>query len=163
MVPTPSARANPAIGRTLTSMSLQTAFLNLHQAVYVRTDGRIGHRLIGVPSLILRTTGRRSGLTRTAVLAFGSDAGGYVVVASNGGQDSPPGWLPNVRANPDVEIQVGRRRAAGHARIVEASDPEYPRLWLLVNRVNHGRYDGYQRLTERPIALAVLSEVSAGG
>lgn len=139
-------------------MSVQTAFLRLHQAIYERTDGRIGHRLVGVPSLILRTTGRRSGLTRTAVLAYGRDGDGYVVVASNGGQDRPPAWLHNVSANPDVEIQVGRRRAKGSARIVETSDPEYPRLWRLVNDMNRGRYDGYQRRTARPIALVVLTE-----
>lgn len=140
-------------------MSLQTAFLRLHQAIYERTDGRLGHGLVGVPSLILRTTGRRSGLTRTAVLAYGRDSDGYVVVASNGGQDRPPWWLHNVSANPDVEFQVGRRRAVGHARIVEAGDPDYPRLWRLVNEMNHGRYDGYQRLTARPIALVILTEV----
>ena len=142
---------------------MQTVFLHLHQALYVRTDGRFGHRLIGVPSLILRTTGRRTGLTRTAVLAYGSHADSYVVVASNGGQDTPPAWLHNVRANPDVGIQVGRRRAAGQARIVEASDPDYPQLWRLVNKVNHGRYDGYQRRTARPIALVVLTAIPAGG
>ena len=144
-------------------MPLQSSFLRLHQAIYERTDGRIGHRLVGVPSLILRTTGRRSGLTRTAVLAYGRDGDRYVVVASNGGQDQPPAWLHNVRANPDVEIQVGRRRAAGRARIVEAGDPDYPRFWRLVNEVNHGRYDGYQRLTERPIALVVLTEAAPAG
>jgi deazaflavin-dependent oxidoreductase (nitroreductase family) len=144
-------------------MSLATAFLHLHQAIYERTDGRIGHRLVGIPSLILRTTGRRSGLTRTAVLAYGRDGDGYVVVASNGGQDRPPAWLHNVRANPEVEIQVGRRRAAGRARIVEAGDPDYPRLWRLVNQVNGGRYDGYQRRTARPIALVVLTEIAPGG
>ena len=144
-------------------MSLQTALLDLHQAVYERTDGRLGHRLIGVPSLILRSTGHRSRLTRTAVLSYGRDGGGYVVVASNGGQDRPPAWLHNVRANPEVGIQVGRRRAAGRARIVEAGDPDYPRLWQLVNRVNRGRDDGYQRLTTRPIALVVLTAVPADG
>jgi deazaflavin-dependent oxidoreductase (nitroreductase family) len=92
------------------------------------------------------------------VLAYGRDARAYVVVASNGGQDQPPGWLHNVRANPGVEIQVGRRRATGRARVVEAGDTDYPRLWRLVNRVNHGRYDGYQRLTSRPIALVVIEE-----
>ena len=144
-------------------MSLATAFLHLHQTAYERTDGRIGHRLIGVPSLILRTTGRRSGLVRTAVLAYGRDADDYVVVASNGGQDRPPAWLHNVRANPVVEIQVGRRRAAGGARIVEAGDPDYARLWRLVNEMNHGRYDGYQQRTARPIALVVLTAIPAGG
>jgi deazaflavin-dependent oxidoreductase (nitroreductase family) len=143
-------------------MSLQSTFLRLHQAVYERTDGRVGHRLIGVPSLILRTTGARSGVTRTAVLTYGRDTGDYVVVASNGGQDQPPAWLYNVRANPEVGIQVGRRRATGRARIVESGDPDYPRLWRLVNQVNHGRYDGYQRLTTRPIALVVIAESPTG-
>jgi F420H(2)-dependent quinone reductase len=142
-------------------MSISSAFLRLHQAVYERTDGRLGHRLIGVPSLILRTTGRRTGKTRVAVLVYGSDAGRYVVVASNGGQDQPPAWLHNVRANPEVSIQVGRRRGAGRARIVEADDADYPRLWRLVNEVNHGRYDGYQELTTRPIALVLLTPAAA--
>ncbi len=142
--------------------SITTTFLRLHQAVYTHTDGRLGHRLIGVPSLILRTTGRRSGQTRTAVLAYGRDGEGYVVVASNGGQDEPPAWLHNVRAHPGIGLQVGRRRSPGRARIVEAGDPDYPRLWALVNRMNHGRYDGYQRLTKRAIALVVLTERPAG-
>jgi deazaflavin-dependent oxidoreductase (nitroreductase family) len=138
-------------------MSFASAFLKLHQAVYERTDGRLGHRLIGVPSLILRSTGRRSGQVRAAVLTYGSDPSGYVVVASNGGQDAPPAWLHNVRANPNVAIQVGRRRFPGTARIIEAGDADYPRLWRLVNEVNHGRYDSYQQRTVRPIALVVLT------
>jgi deazaflavin-dependent oxidoreductase (nitroreductase family) len=142
-------------------MSISSAFLRLHQAVYERTDGRLGHRLIGVPSLILRTTGRRTGKTRVAVLVYGSDEGRYVVVASNGGQDQPPAWLHNVRANPEVSIQVGRRRAAARARIVELGDADYPRSWRLVNEVNHGRYEGYQKLTARPIALVLLTPAAA--
>jgi deazaflavin-dependent oxidoreductase (nitroreductase family) len=142
-------------------MSFASAFLRLHQAVYERTDGRLGHRLIGVPSLILRSTGRRSGQTRAAVLTYASDPGGYVVVASNGGQDAPPAWLHNVRADHKVAIQVGRRRSSGTARIIEAGDPDYPRLWRLVNEVNHGRYDSYQQRTARPIALVMLTPAAA--
>ena len=140
-------------------MDFMAGFLRFHQAVYLRTDGRLGHRLIGVPSLILRTTGAKSGATRAAVLAYGRDGAGCVVVASNGGQDQPPAWLFNIRAKADVGIQVGRTRSAGRARIVEADEPDYPRLWALMNTVNHGRYDGYQRLTTRPIALVVLTPV----
>ena len=138
-------------------MDFTAAFLRFHQALYERTDGRIGHRLIGVPSLILRTTGAKSGMTRTAVLAYGRDGDSYVVVASNGGQDRPPAWLANIRAKAAIGIQVGRTRWAGRARIVEIDEPDYPRLWALMNRVNHNRYDGYQRLTTRPIALVVLT------
>ena len=138
-------------------MSFISQFLRFHQALYERSDGRIGHRLVGVPSLILRTTGRRTGQTRTVVLSYGSDAGSFVVVASKGGADEPPAWLHNVRANPAVQLQIGRRRTAGLARIVEAADADYPRLWRLVNDYNHNRYDAYQRKTTRPIALVVLT------
>jgi F420H(2)-dependent quinone reductase len=127
--------------------------LSLHQRLYERTDGRIGHRMIGVPSLLLRTTGRKSGQPRTSALVYARDGQDYVLVASNGGSDRPPGWLFNIEARPDVEIQVGRKRSPGTARVIPATDPNYPRLWKLVNEQNHGRYDRYQTQTQRPIPL----------
>jgi deazaflavin-dependent oxidoreductase (nitroreductase family) len=137
--------------------SLQLAYLRLHQAVYQRTRGRIGHRLAGSPSLMLRTTGRRSGSPRTAVLTYARDGADFVLVASNDGQDRPPAWFLNVGANPAVGVQVARRRADGHARVVEQGDADYPRLWKLVNDGNHHRYERYQRRTARPIPLVVVT------
>jgi deazaflavin-dependent oxidoreductase (nitroreductase family) len=61
------------------------------------------------------------------------------VVASNGGADRNPAWLHNVRANPDVVVQIGRQRRNGTARIVEPSDPDYERLWKIVNDNNRER------------------------
>jgi deazaflavin-dependent oxidoreductase (nitroreductase family) len=142
-------------------MSFTSRFLAFHQSVYVRTDGRIGHHLIGVPALILRTIGARTGEPRTAVLTYGRSGEEYVVVASNGGQDRPPAWLANVRARPSIEIQVGRKRFAATARVVESGDPDYPALWALMNRVNKGRYDAYQRSTSRPIALVAIRPEAA--
>jgi F420H(2)-dependent quinone reductase len=137
--------------------SLQTAFLGAHQAIYRRTGGRVGHRLAGAPSLLLHTTGRRSGLRRTAVLVYARDASDFVVVASNDGQDHHPAWLLNILAEPAITVQVARRSAAGRARVIEPGDPDYARLWALVNKVNHGRYDGYQRRTTRPIPLVAVT------
>src|ERR1022692_1687477 len=146
-----SAAVKPA-GQTV-GMDL----LSLHQRLYERTDGRVGHRLIGVPSLLLRTTGRRTGGIRTSALVYARDGGDYVLVPSNGGADRPPGWLFNIEAKPDVEIQVGRTRSAATARVVSAGDAGYPRLWKLVNDRNHGRYDGYQAKTSRKIPLVVVT------
>jgi len=137
--------------------SLQVAYLWLHQAVYQRTGGLVGHRLAGSPSLMLRTTGRRSGSPRTAVLIYARDGADFVLVASNDGQDRPPAWFLNVEANPAVGVQVARRRADGRARVVEQGDAGYPRLWRLVNDGNHRRYEGYQRRTTRPIPLVVVT------
>ncbi|MGD0084353.1 MAG: nitroreductase family deazaflavin-dependent oxidoreductase [Acidimicrobiales bacterium] len=139
------------------SEALQTAFLKLHQRVYEASGGRVGHRMIGVPTLLLRTTGRRSSQPRTNALVYARDGDRYVVVASNGGQDRPPGWLFNVRAEPAVSIQVATEAIDATAGVVEAADPDYDRLWRLVNANNHNRYDAYQRKTERRIPLVIVT------
>src|SRR5438552_434232 len=102
--------------------TLQSIGLRVHQRIYEGTGGVIGHRLIGVPSLLLRTTGRKTGRTRTNALVYARDGDSYLVVPSNGGADRPPSWLANLRAHPDVEIQIGRRSMFARARVVERGD-----------------------------------------
>ncbi|MGH2855713.1 MAG: nitroreductase family deazaflavin-dependent oxidoreductase [Solirubrobacteraceae bacterium] len=137
--------------------AIQGPVLKLHGRLYERSDGRVGHKMIGVPTLLLRSTGRRSGASRCNALFYAADGSDYVLVASNGGSDRGPGWLFNVRAAPAVEIQVARKRSPGTARVLEPGDADYDRLWRLVNDNNHGRYDAYQRITARPIPLVVVS------
>ncbi len=138
-------------------MSVTGQVLKLHEQIYRRTDGRLGHHMIGVPTLLLDTTGARTGKTRTNALVYARDGEDYLVVASNGGSDSAPAWLHNLRAHPDVGIQIGRERRAGTARVVEASDPDYERLWKIVNDNNHDRYTAYQRQTSRPIPVVAVT------
>lgn len=138
-------------------MSITGQVLKFHEQLYKRTDGRLGHGMIGVPTLLLRSTGRRSGATRTNALVYARDGDDYLVVASNGGADRPPAWLHNLRANPAVEIQIARERRNGTARIVEASDPDYDRLWKIVNDNNRDRYSAYQRQTTRPIPVIAVT------
>jgi len=138
-------------------MSVQGQVLRLHQKLYELSDGRVGHHMIGVPCLLMRSTGRRTGAERCNALVYAEDGGEYVLVASKGGADQAPGWYFNVRANPDVEIQIGRERRRAVARTVERGEPDYERLWRLVNDNNHNRYEGYQKQTERPIPLVVLT------
>src|SRR3954470_12354153 len=113
-------------------MSVTSQVLKVHEKIYKGTDGRLGHKMIGVPCLLLRTTGRRSGGTRTNGLVYARDGADYLVVPSNGGGDQPPAWLHNLRADPAGEIQIGRERHKGAARIVEPSDADYDRLWKIV-------------------------------
>jgi deazaflavin-dependent oxidoreductase (nitroreductase family) len=124
--------------------------------VYVRTDGRLGHGMTGVPALLLRTTGRRSGLARTNVLVYARDGEGYVVTASNFGREQSPGWYFNLCAKPLVELQVRRKRIRGMTKVVNRGDPEYDRLWRLMNQANKRRYDEYQKKTTRPIPLVLV-------
>lgn len=139
------------------SAAIQARFLKIHQRLYERSGGRVGHGMIGVPTLLLRSTGRRSGERRCNALVYAMDGADYVLVASNGGADRSPGWLFNVRDQPEVEVQVARNVFAGTARVLESGDEDYDRLWRLVNEKNHGRYDAYQAGTARAIPLVLVS------
>ncbi|MGC5246665.1 nitroreductase family deazaflavin-dependent oxidoreductase [Gordonia sp. DT219] len=140
------------------STELFVVALKAHQWIYQRTNGLIGHRLLfGNPTLLLHMTGRKSGQPRTTALTYARDGDAYLVVASNGGSPRPPAWLANLKAIPDVEIQVGRRRTPVTARATYPDDTEYARRWPLVDGVNKGRYTEYQRKTSRPIAIVELT------
>jgi F420H(2)-dependent quinone reductase len=138
-------------------MSLTGQMLKLHEALYKASDGRVGHRMIGVPCLLLSTTGARTGNRRTSALVYARDGEGYVLVASNGGSAAPPAWLANIRKRPEAEIQIGRRQMSGTARVIESTDEAYARLWRLVNENNHDRYTAYQQQTSRPIPLVAFT------
>lgn len=133
-------------------------FVRVHDAVYQRTHGWIGHRIPGAPnSLLLHTVGARTGLARTNSLSYARDGDGFVVVASNGGDRRAPGWYHNLKARPRVEINVGPRRFAVIAAGVLPDDADYPRLWRIVNANNANRYDAYQAKTDRPIPIIRLT------
>lgn len=128
-----------------------------HDTVYKKSNGWIGHRALGVPSLLLHTVGAKTGKARTVALSYARDGENYLVVASKGGDPRAPGWYHNLKANPDVEINVGPRRFRVTARPVLPADPEYRRLWDLVNTNNSNRYEAYQSRTSRPIPVVVLA------
>ncbi len=138
-------------------MSAYTRLLDAHARIYKATDGRLGHRLLWVPTLLLHTKGRRTGLPRSSALVYARDGDRLLVVASNGGSDRPPAWLLNLTAEPAVEIQVGRERRPATATPVFPDDPDYERLMALCNANNRNRYAAYRRRTDRPIPVVVLA------
>ncbi|GAA2803975.1 nitroreductase family deazaflavin-dependent oxidoreductase [Saccharopolyspora taberi] len=131
--------------------------LALHQKIYQGSSGLVGHRLLGVPTLLLHTTGRRTGRPRTSALVYARDGDRYLVVASAGGADRAPGWFHNLQAEPQVEIRVGRTLRRATARAIWPDDPDYPRNFELVNAVNRDRYRAYAAKTPRPIPIIALT------
>src|SRR4051812_12100452 len=121
-------------------MSITAQVLRVHERIYKATDGRVGHRMIGVPTLLLRTTGRRSGATRTNGLVYARGGDASLVPPPRGGAKNPRGWLHTPRAAPRVEAQIGRERKRGAPRIVDPPAPDYDRLWKIVNDNNRDRY-----------------------
>jgi deazaflavin-dependent oxidoreductase (nitroreductase family) len=137
--------------------ALGVRLLKVHQMIYERSGGRIGHRLGPTRSLLLRTVGAKTGKQRTTALTYAKDGGDYIVVASLGGAPRSPGWYHNLRAHPDVEIQIGTRRMRALATPVLAGDPDRERLWQLADRHNGGRYAQYQSMTSRAIPVVRLT------
>jgi deazaflavin-dependent oxidoreductase (nitroreductase family) len=132
--------------------------LKLHDTIYQKTNGWVGHRIpFTAPILMLHTVGAKTGIHRTNSLSYAKDGDSYLVVASMGGAPKSPGWYFNVKANPNVEINVGPKRMPAVARIIGDDDPDYPRLWKLVNDNNNDVYNGYQTRTTRPIPLVALT------
>jgi deazaflavin-dependent oxidoreductase (nitroreductase family) len=150
------------LGKTgaMTSLAEQAlfTFLRVHDKIYQATNGRIGHRLPGAPpSLLLHTVGAKTGQPRTTTLSYARDGDDYLVVASKGGDPKAPGWYHNLKANPEIEINVGPKRFAVTARPVLPDNPDYARMWNIVNTNNANRYIEYQKKTSRPIPVVVLT------
>jgi deazaflavin-dependent oxidoreductase (nitroreductase family) len=130
-----------------------TGWVKQHIDEYVATGGEEGHLWNGVPTLLLTTTGRRSGQRRRTALIYGRDGDDYVVVASQGGAPAHPAWYLNLDANPEVEVQVGEEVFAATARTVD--DADRARLWPRMRDL-WPAYDEYQDKTERQIPVVVL-------
>ncbi|GAA2719249.1 nitroreductase family deazaflavin-dependent oxidoreductase [Actinocorallia aurantiaca] len=133
-----------------------TGWVAKHIRQYVETDGKKGHLYQGLPTLLLTTRGRKSGLLRRTALIYGRDGDRHLLVASNGGADEHPSWYLNLAADPDVAVQVGAEKFAARART--ASAEEKPALWALMASV-FPTYEGYQAKTEREIPLVILERV----
>jgi deazaflavin-dependent oxidoreductase (nitroreductase family) len=111
-----------------------------------------------LPTLLLTTTGRKSGEPRALPLIYGEHGSGYVVVASKGGLPNHPVWYLNLEANPECELMVGPRRVSARARVAEGE--ERARLWRQMAKI-YPPYDEYQkRAGARTIPVVVLEPVA---
>ncbi|MEX6464624.1 nitroreductase family deazaflavin-dependent oxidoreductase [Dietzia cinnamea] len=114
---------------------------------------RVGSALRApVPVCLVTTTGRKSGEPRTVPLLHLPDGDRVLLVASQGGLPKHPQWYYNVLADPNVTVQVGRRRRAMTAR--EATPSERAELWpRLVER--YADFADYQANTSRVIPVII--------
>lgn len=130
-------------------------WVNKHIQRYVASGGADGHEWKpGVPTLLLTTRGRKSGLLRRTALIYGRAGDAYVVVASQGGDPKHPAWYLNLDADPAVHVQVGAEEFDARART--ATGEERTRLWRDLAAI-WPAYEDYQRKTDREIPVVVLT------
>ncbi len=122
-------------------------------------EGRVGDMFEGMPLLLLHHTGAKSGKSRINPLAYQSDDGRYVVFASKAGSPTNPDWYYNLKAHPNVTIEVGTDTIEVLAS--EAASEERERLYRTqAERIP--QFAEYEQKTERVIPVIVLTPANTG-
>ncbi|MCC7023063.1 MAG: nitroreductase family deazaflavin-dependent oxidoreductase [Thermomicrobiales bacterium] len=132
------------------------AFDNFNQnliAEFRQNGGRVGGPFAGAPMLLLTTTGRRSGQPRTNPVIYTTDNGRFVIIASKGGAPTNPDWFHNLRANPEVTVEIGTETFPARASIPEGAERD--RLFAQMAAQMPGFAD-YQKQTTRRIPVVLL-------
>lgn len=139
-------------------------WISEHLQRYLASDGADGHLWDAsaagghreTPTLLLTTTGRRSGKALTLPLIYGKSSSGYVIVASKGGAPEHPAWYLNLQAQPEVDVQVIAKKFRARSRT--ATGEERAQLWRQLVEI-YPPYTDYQEKTDREIPVVVLEEV----
>jgi deazaflavin-dependent oxidoreductase (nitroreductase family) len=117
-------------------------------------EGRVGGPFEGATLLLLHHTGARSGKDRINPLVYSRDGDRYVVFASKAGAPTNPDWYHNLKANPNVKIEVGTETLEAVAQ--EATGEERDRLFRAqVER--SPQFGEYESKTDRVIPVMVLT------
>ncbi|TYL51125.1 nitroreductase family deazaflavin-dependent oxidoreductase [Agromyces mariniharenae] len=122
------------------------------------TGGRVQLSGLLVPSLVLHTTGAKSGEPRDTHLMYTPDGRGRAIVAGTTfAQERHPGWTYNLIAHPDASITVRGRRM--HVRATRIPDDERDAAWARIEAQWPG-YRGYERDSGRVVRLFRLQPVA---
>jgi deazaflavin-dependent oxidoreductase (nitroreductase family) len=125
-----------------------------HAWLYLRSGGRLGGSVGGHRVLLLTTTGRRSGRERRTPVQYERLADEVVVVAAGGGSPSPPAWWLNLKADPEVEVQLGADRWDAQAQT--AGPHRRAELWPALIAANPS-FESAQAKAGRQLPVVVLS------
>lgn len=137
-----------------------------HVARYQKSGGTDGHMYtikapnlpeMSVQSLLLTTTGRKSGQKYLFPLFYGETGNSYFIIASKGGAPEHPGWYRNILGNASVEVQVGTKKF--HAIARTATGAERAALWEKAVVIWPPFADYQKKAVDREIPVVVLDPV----
>ncbi len=121
------------------------------------SKGRLGNSFLGVPVLVMTSTGRKSGLPRLQPLYYLEDGERVLLVASNAGTTTDPAWLHNVRAIPEVSVNIRGQDRAMTAHVATAE--EKAELWPKMTRM-FAKWQMMEDRSERSFPVVVLDRLN---
>ena len=124
--------------------------------LHVRVYRLLGGRLVGGSRLLLTTVGRRSGQPRTVIVAYLRDGDDVIVNDVPLAKPALPSWALNLRAHPEAEVRLGRKRYQARAEFLEGEERagHWDRL-VAADPI----LDKFQRLAGREIAVIRLRRI----
>jgi deazaflavin-dependent oxidoreductase (nitroreductase family) len=125
-------------------------------AEFRANGGKVGGNFAGAPLLLLHSTGAKSGQERVSPLVYQQVGSDVAIFASKGGAPTNPDWFHNVKAHPEVTVEIGTDTVPMRARV--ADDVEREPIWARQKDVMPGFAD-YEAATERTIPVVLLERV----
>jgi len=122
-------------------------------------EGRVGGYFEGHTLLLLHHTGARTGQARINPLAYLPDGDRFVIFATKGGSPTNPDWYHNLKAHPDVEVEVGTETFPVHA--VEVKDEGERQELYARQTARMSGFGAYPKKTSRRIPVIALERVDA--
>ncbi|HKT21021.1 MAG TPA: nitroreductase family deazaflavin-dependent oxidoreductase [Nitrososphaerales archaeon] len=123
-------------------------------AEFRSNHGKVGGPFKGSPLLLIHHVGAKTGTARVNPVMYLKDGSRFLVFASKGGAPHNPGWYYNLKAYPDLEIEVGDGTIKVRAEEVkgEERDALYARQASI-----YPQFADYQRKTKRVIPVIALT------
>ncbi len=119
--------------------------------------GKVGGYFAGRPTLLINHTGARTGIARTNPVTYLKDGNRYLVFASKGGADTNPDWYYNLRAHPDVKVEVGDDTIEAHAE--EVTGAERDKIYAQQSSIMP-QFAQYAQKTKRIIPVIALTPIT---
>lgn len=121
-------------------------------------EGKVGGMFEGARMVLITTTGAKSGRQVTSPLVFLPDGERIVLIASNGGADKHPAWYHNLRANPELTVEIGTESYPAKAEVVTGTERD--ELYARMVEIMPG-FGEYQAKTSRLIPVVAVYRQAA--
>jgi deazaflavin-dependent oxidoreductase (nitroreductase family) len=120
--------------------------------------GTAGGVFEGMPLVLVHNVGAKSGTEYVTPLVYLGEDGRTFIFASKGGADSNPGWFHNLKANPEISIEIGSDTVDVVA--VELTGSERDRIYE-AQKAKQPQFAEYEAKADRTIPVIELAPKSA--
>jgi len=118
-------------------------------------EGVVGGVFEGKPILLLHHKGAKTGTARVNPLMYQRVDDAYAIFASKAGADTNPDWFHNLKAHPEVTIEVGTDKIDVRARV--AKGDEHDTIWDRQKR-DFPQFAEYEEKTSRDRIPVIVLE-----